>query len=111
MSRREALKTDYFRLPAQAMVSIKCSPYHINDKCVLMGDSAHAVVPFYGQGMNAVSEPEVMGGEEGRAGSWSTEQVHVQEWINEGPFIPPSIHSFNVHRSIKAHLTLERNVH
>ncbi|XP_056465713.1 kynurenine 3-monooxygenase [Gadus chalcogrammus] len=49
----EALKTDYFRLPAQAMVSIKCSPYHINDKCVLMGDSAHAVVPFYGQGMNA----------------------------------------------------------
>uniref|UniRef100_A0A8D0AQD1 Kynurenine 3-monooxygenase n=2 Tax=Sander lucioperca TaxID=283035 RepID=A0A8D0AQD1_SANLU len=49
----DALKTDYFRLPAQAMVSIKCSPYHIGDKCVLMGDAAHAVVPFYGQGMNA----------------------------------------------------------
>ncbi|KAA8584030.1 hypothetical protein FQN60_015238, partial [Etheostoma spectabile] len=49
----DALKTDYFRLPAQAMVSIKCSPYHTGDKCVLMGDAAHAVVPFYGQGMNA----------------------------------------------------------
>lgn len=49
----EALKRDYFRLPAQAMVSVKCSPYHIADKCVLMGDAAHAVVPFYGQGMNA----------------------------------------------------------
>lgn len=49
----EALKKDYFRLPAQAMVSVKCSPYHIEDKCVLMGDAAHAVVPFYGQGMNA----------------------------------------------------------
>uniref|UniRef100_A0A8C7ZAG6 Kynurenine 3-monooxygenase n=1 Tax=Oryzias sinensis TaxID=183150 RepID=A0A8C7ZAG6_9TELE len=49
----EALKKDYFRLPAQAMVSVKCSPYHIGDKCVLMGDAAHAVVPFYGQGMNA----------------------------------------------------------
>ncbi|XP_041865514.1 kynurenine 3-monooxygenase-like [Melanotaenia boesemani] len=49
----EALKRDYFRLPAQAMVSVKCSPYHIGDKCVLMGDAAHAVVPFYGQGMNA----------------------------------------------------------
>uniref|UniRef100_A0A665TLR1 Kynurenine 3-monooxygenase n=1 Tax=Echeneis naucrates TaxID=173247 RepID=A0A665TLR1_ECHNA len=49
----DALRRDYFRLPAQAMVSVKCSPYHINDKCVLMGDAAHAVVPFYGQGMNA----------------------------------------------------------
>uniref|UniRef100_A0AAZ3Q6L1 FAD-binding domain-containing protein n=1 Tax=Oncorhynchus tshawytscha TaxID=74940 RepID=A0AAZ3Q6L1_ONCTS len=49
----DALKRDYFRLPAQAMVSVKCSPYHLSDKCVLMGDAAHAVVPFYGQGMNA----------------------------------------------------------
>lgn len=53
-----ALRRDYFRLPAQAMVSVKCSPYHIGDKCVLMGDAAHAVVPFYGQGMNAVSTAE-----------------------------------------------------
>lgn len=57
-ARRDALKRDYFRLPAQAMVSVKCSPYHIGDKCVLMGDAAHAVVPFYGQGMNAVSKKE-----------------------------------------------------
>lgn len=49
----ETLKRDYFRLPAQAMVSVKCSPYHLGDKCVIMGDAAHAVVPFYGQGMNA----------------------------------------------------------
>lgn len=49
----DALKRDFFRLPAQAMVSVKCAPYHLLDKCVLMGDAAHAVVPFYGQGMNA----------------------------------------------------------
>ncbi|KAM6956802.1 kynurenine 3-monooxygenase [Aplochiton taeniatus] len=49
----EDLKRDFFRLPAQAMVSVKCSPYHLGNKCVLMGDAAHAVVPFYGQGMNA----------------------------------------------------------
>lgn len=59
----DALKRDYFRLPAQAMVSVKCSPYHIGDKCVLMGDAAHAVVPFYGQGMNAVSNTKWRKGE------------------------------------------------
>lgn len=52
---RPELMRDYFLLPAQAMVSVKCSTYHIDSCCVLMGDAAHAVVPFYGQGMNAVS--------------------------------------------------------
>ncbi|XP_029449868.1 kynurenine 3-monooxygenase isoform X2 [Rhinatrema bivittatum] len=49
----QALKQDYFLLPAQAMISVKCSSFYIDTKCVLMGDAAHAVVPFYGQGMNA----------------------------------------------------------
>ncbi|MEE6510022.1 hypothetical protein FKM82_029029, partial [Ascaphus truei] len=47
------LKEDFFLLPAQAMISIKCSSFCLDSKCVLMGDAAHAVVPFYGQGMNA----------------------------------------------------------
>ena len=40
---------------AGGMISVKCNPFHYEDKCVLMGDAAHAIVPFYGQGMNCVS--------------------------------------------------------
>ena len=35
------------------LISIKCSPYHYKSSVVIIGDAAHAMVPFYGQGMNA----------------------------------------------------------
>lgn len=47
------LKKDFFRNPTSAMVTIKCFPWSYYDKITLVGDSAHAIVPFYGQGMNA----------------------------------------------------------
>ncbi|XP_077342745.1 kynurenine 3-monooxygenase isoform X4 [Lithobates pipiens] len=49
----DKLKKDFFSLPPQALISVKCSSFCLDNKCVLMGDAAHAVVPFYGQGMNA----------------------------------------------------------
>jgi kynurenine 3-monooxygenase len=38
--------------PTSSMVIVKCFPWTWKDKVMLTGDSAHAIVPFYGQGMN-----------------------------------------------------------
>lgn len=47
------LTRDFFRNPTSALVTVKCFPWTYNDKIALVGDAAHAIVPFYGQGMNA----------------------------------------------------------
>jgi kynurenine 3-monooxygenase len=50
------LAHDFFANPTGSLVSIRCSPWHIRDRMVLLGDAAHAIVPFYGQGANAAFE-------------------------------------------------------
>lgn len=52
---REKLIETYFSTKPFPLMTIKCSPHH-GEKCVLLGDSAHAMVPFYGQGMNCAFE-------------------------------------------------------
>ncbi len=47
------LVKDFFENPTDALVTIKCSPWTYDDKFVLVGDASHAIVPFYGQGMNS----------------------------------------------------------
>jgi kynurenine 3-monooxygenase len=47
------LEKDFFENPAASLVTIKCFPWALNDKVAIIGDAAHALVPFYGQGMNA----------------------------------------------------------
>jgi kynurenine 3-monooxygenase len=42
--------------PTGSLVTIRCAPWYYRDKVALVGDAAHAVVPFYGQGMNAAFE-------------------------------------------------------
>lgn len=46
------LISDFFDHPTSSMVTIKCDPWHKGKVC-LVGDASHAIVPFYGQGMNA----------------------------------------------------------
>jgi kynurenine 3-monooxygenase len=50
------LLEDFRENPTGSLVTIRCAPWHHRDKVTLVGDAAHAVVPFYGQGMNAAFE-------------------------------------------------------
>ncbi|MGI4834904.1 MAG: FAD-dependent oxidoreductase [Janthinobacterium lividum] len=47
------LDTEFFAHPTGSLVTIRCWPWSYQDTVLLLGDAAHAIVPFYGQGMNA----------------------------------------------------------
>lgn len=47
------LTEDFFKNPTSTLVTMKCYPWTYEDKIALIGDACHAIVPFYGQGMNA----------------------------------------------------------
>ncbi len=47
-----ALAHDFFANPTGKLATIRCTPWHLEDKACLLGDAAHAIVPFFGQGMN-----------------------------------------------------------
>lgn len=46
------LLEDYFENPTSALMMVRCGPWNYENKILLLGDAAHATVPFYGQGMN-----------------------------------------------------------
>lgn len=50
------LLEDFFRNPTSGLMTVKTAPWYVGNKAVLLGDAAHAIVPFFGQGMNASFE-------------------------------------------------------
>ena len=47
------LTDEFFDHPTGSLVTIRCFPWAYHDSVLLLGDAAHAILPFYGQGMNA----------------------------------------------------------
>jgi kynurenine 3-monooxygenase len=65
---------DFQNNPTSSLVMIKCSPWNYKEKLLLLGDASHAIVPFYGQGMNS--------GFEDCSILWELFEKHQNNWEN-----------------------------
>ncbi|KXL43522.1 hypothetical protein M433DRAFT_110387 [Acidomyces richmondensis BFW] len=89
------LRLQFQQNPHLPLISVKCSPHHFGSSGVILGDASHAMVPFYGQGMNAGledvrvlfqhldSHPQSAEGREHALAAYSSERVPDAHAIND----------------------------
>ncbi|HEY4223555.1 MAG TPA: NAD(P)/FAD-dependent oxidoreductase [Myxococcota bacterium] len=53
LARMPTFDEDWVRNPVSSLVTVRCQPWSHAGKTLVLGDAAHAIVPFFGQGMNA----------------------------------------------------------
>lgn len=90
---------EYFNNPTGNLGTVKCYPWQAYGKTLLMGDAAHAIVPFYGQGMNASFEDvRVFNAllDEMGDGSWASlfEKFQQQRAVNTNAIADLAIDNF-----------------
>lgn len=68
------LAEQFFNNPTSSLVTTKCEPWH-KSRTILLGDAAHAIVPFYGQGMNSGFEDVRLFVEMAEEMNWEWEKV------------------------------------
>ncbi len=75
------LEVEYFENPVGTLGTIKCYPWQAFGKSLIMGDASHAIVPFYGQGMNASFEDVLVFDKylDMYSGNWEKVLYHFQE--------------------------------
>ncbi|KAI9258476.1 hypothetical protein BY458DRAFT_535081 [Sporodiniella umbellata] len=92
------LKADFFANPRGSLITLKTSPHHFQDRSVIVGDAAHAMVPFYGQGMNC--------------GFQDVQELHkildhhqVDAWVKDGhvPGLKEALDAYSATRVKDAH--------
>lgn len=110
------LSSQFTENPHLPLISIKCSPHHHTHTAVILGDAAHAMVPFYGQGMNAGLEdvrvlfqhldahPSTTGGRTKALSEYSTERVPDAQAINDLALA----NYWEMHSGVRSPLTLVR---
>ena len=79
------LLSHFNKNPTSTLATIKCAPWSYKDKMTLLGDAAHAIVPFYGQGMNCGFEDcsEMSNLIDKHPGDWQT--IFEEFTINRKP--------------------------